>query len=420
MQNLNFEKLVTKTGVPLYVMSLPYASTVAAGVLVKAGTRDEQWPQEAGLAHALEHMIYIGGTKHFPTGKELTGYIEEVGGYSNAWTTKEATFFYAQVPVQYKERAVHIIGETITNSIFPAEKISTEMKNIVEEIRRSNDDADHLLYDLAMSFLYNDHPLGRKTLGTIESVSSFGKLDFERFRNKYYCSENYAFVCAGNIEPDEALGWFEQYFPNIQTESHIPNVRSSNPLRDSGERLHIRKKQLDQVHLVLTVPIGKREDTSSEALEIYRSMIDGGASFPLFQEVRDKRGLCYEIGAEVDKNSDIGNFSIGIGTDPTRYQEAIDRSLAVIQENKTDATLLRRAQELILGRLALRYENTGNIINIAASDILDNDKPFGYEQLKERIESISIADVTNAVDTYLRPEQFRCVLLVPESLNIKT
>lgn len=419
MENLNFEKLVTKTGAPLYVMPMPHANTVAAGALVRIGTRDEDWPKEAGLAHALEHMVYLGGTKEFPTSKELTGYIEEVGGYSNAWTTKEATFFYAQIPSQHKERAVHILGETLTNSIFPAEKIRTEMKNIVEEIRRSNDDADHFLYDLAMKFLYGDHPLGRKTLGTIESVSSFTQTDFERFKKRYYHPGNYAFVCAGDITSKEALRLFERYFPETESVAQAPHKRTNQSMQDPGTRMYAYKKQLDQVHLVLVAPIGKREDRASEALEIYRSMIDGGASFPLFQEVRDKRGLCYDIGAEVDKNSDIGNFAIGIGTDPVRYAEAIRESLAVVQANKSDEQLLRRAQDLILGRLALRYESTGNIINIAANDILDNDAPFGYEQLAERIKNITIQDITEAVDAYLKPEQFRTVLLIPESLDIK-
>lgn len=416
MQNLNFEKLTTKTGVPLYVMSLPHVNTVAAGVLVKAGTRDEQWPKEAGLAHALEHIVFHG-TKNFATSKEVSAYIEEIGGILNAWTWSENTFFWNQVPEKYKERSVSICSELVNNPKIPTEKIPTEMSNIVEEIRRANDDPAQFTAMLSQKFLYGEHPLGKNTLGTEKSVKSFTRDHFLAFRKRLYDPVNYTFIIAGAITSEEALLLFEKNFPQNATLKE--NIRSLVEINDSGERKFIYKKQLEQVHVSLSAPMGKSSEKSSRALDLFTTMLDGGMSFPLFQEVRDKKGLCYEINASVVKFSDVGTFDITIGTDPFRFQEAINTTLEVIDKSKGDAFLLQKAKDVELGRLALRYENTGSIINAAAMQIFQDGKPYGYKELAEEIEKINIEDVTQAVDRYLSPEQIRQVLLAPESLTMK-
>ncbi|MEW5805730.1 MAG: pitrilysin family protein, partial [Patescibacteria group bacterium] len=355
MKNLNFEKLETSAGVPLYVMSLPHANTVAAGVLVKAGTRDEIWPKEAGLAHALEHMVFQG-TKMFKNSKNVSAYIEEIGGVLNTWTWSECTFFWNRVPEKHKERSVILNAEEIKNCTIPESKIKTEMLNIVEEIRMRKDNPQSYVGKLADEFLYKEHPLGKDTLGTEESVKSFKKENFIEFRKRYYHPANYTFITAGKITPEEAVNLFNRHFP--EKSKKPANQRVPEKIIDNKKREAIYKKEIDQVNLILSAPLGSSNEKSSKAIDLFTTMLDGGMSFPLFQEVRDKRGLCYSISAGATRFSDVGNFYIYIGTDPKRYQEAIKISLAVIEKSKSNKTLLRKAKEVELGRLALKYENT--------------------------------------------------------------
>ncbi len=416
MKGFNYEKLETSSGVPLYVMRLPHANTVAAGVLVKAGTREEIWPQEAGLAHALEHMVFQG-TKMFPNSQVLSAYLEEIGGYSNAFTSKEGTFFYCRVPQKDKEKSAIFLNELINNCVIPEEKINTEMRNIAEEIKMWNDDPERFTLTSSFKFLYQNHPLSRNGLGAPESVLSFKRQNFVGFLDSYYNNQNFAIVVAGNISPKETKELFDKHFQNQRNGKKVE--RKPQPLENYAERKKIERRQdIQQVQIILACPAAPAARKESLSLEMFATMIDGGSSFPLFQEVRDKRGLCYSASTLTERYSDIGFWGIYIGTDPKRYKEAIDVAVEVIQKNKSNRDLKKKAGDLILGRLSLIFENPGKIIESAAHDILYGEKPKGYDEIKNEIESISIQDVEKAVDTYLNPEDIRQILLVPKDLKI--
>lgn len=412
--HLNFSQTIIKSGAPLWTLTLPHANSVAAGALVFAGTRDENWPQEAGIAHALEHM-HFQGTENFPTSKDVSAYIEEIGGRINAWTSKEMTFYHARVPASHSRRAIHIISEQLNKSLFPEEKIKTEMKNIIQEIKRRNDDLPRLASVISYQSLYKDHPLSKDGLGLENSVSSFKKEDFLNFKNRYYNSGNYIFIVVGKITQNEALAIFNDYFPE---EKNIKrNVRQAQKLTiNVGER-KIINKDIEQLHIVLSAAFGNAKDKESLYLDFFRDMISGGMSFPLFQEVRDKRGLCYAIWANLRKWSDIGKFDIYIGTDPKRYKEAIDAVLEVIEKYKLDAELLDKVKNLKIGQLDLLYENTSDIINTAAYDIAFIGEPRDYEKIVKEIKEVNIDDIEKAVNKYLKPELIFTTMLAP--LNFK-
>ncbi|OGY39301.1 MAG: hypothetical protein A2418_00440 [Candidatus Brennerbacteria bacterium RIFOXYC1_FULL_41_11] len=416
MKNLSFEKLKTSSGVPLYVMNLPHANTVAAGVLVKAGTRDEIWPKEAGLAHALEHMVFQG-TKIFQDSQRVGAYLEDFGGYHNAFTTKEGTFFYCRVPQEKQETIGIFLNEIINNQSIPEDKIKIEMQNIAEEIKMWNDDPGRFLQMATFKFLYQNHPLSRSGLGTSESVLSFEKKDFEKFLNRYYNNANFAIVVAGNILPNEAQKLFDQSFSNRRKLN--PTNRKKIEIEKYTERRQIEKKSdIQQIQLILASMTAASDTKDSLTLELFASMIDGGSSFPLYQELREKRGLCYHTGTISDRYAEAGFWGIYIGTDPLKYEEAITVAMDVVQNNKNNESLRKRAIDLILGRLSLSFENPGRIIENAAHDILHGEEPKSYKEIMKEIESISIKDIEKAVDTYLKPEDIRQVILAPKDLKI--
>ena len=408
--DLNFHKLETKSKSPLWIFPQPSANSVAFGVLIFAGTRDENWPKEAGIAHALEHM-HFQGTKKFPSSAKLSGYIEEVGGRLNAWTWKEMTFYHVYLPAEYARRGVEILSQQIKASIFPEVKIGIEMKNIIQELRRRNDNPSSYIYRVSNELMYGDHPLGKDTLGTEESVSAFKRDDFFNFKNRYYNSNNMVFVAAGNIDDKNVTELFNEYFEFVPGEK---NIRKSDELPPNSSKLKIEKKDIEQVHLILSSTAGAAISQDASNLELFGYMLSGGMSFPLFQEVRDKRGLCYEIHGGLNKWSDVSNFNIYIGTDPKRYKEAVDATLEVIQESRSDKVLLERAKALRIGRLALNFENMSNVIGTAASDITFLGAPRGYKQIKSEIEKVTIGDIKKSVDRYLSKDEMFRAMLVPQ------
>ena len=412
----NFSKIKTESGVPLWVFPMSFSKTFSAGVLIKAGTRDEEWPKEAGIAHALEHMFFQG-TEKFPTSKDVSGYIEEVGGKINAWTWKEMTFFHAHVPSEHKNRAVSILSEQINKSVFPEEKISVEMKNIIQEIRRRNDDSQKNVIRLSEQFLYGDHPLSKDTLGIEESVINFKKEELVSFRDRYYNPSNFVFIAVGGITTEEALNLFNKNFPEkIKLKS---NIHKSQKLNITENKVLVKNKDIEQLHLILSATTGKAKNKETIHLEIFKNMISGGMSFPLFQEVRDKRGLCYSIWAGLNPWSDIGKFNIYVGTDPKRYKEAISASLEVVEKSKKNENLLEKVKQLTIGKLAFKFETPSAIIGGAAIDVSFLGFPRGYNEILKDIKEINIDDIKQAVDKYLKPEMFYTTILAPKDFILQ-
>ena len=196
---MNFKNLIAASGAPIYYLEMPHVKSVAMGILVKTGTRDEIWPREAGIAHAVEHMVFRG-TEEFSDSKNLAAYIEDVGGTLNAWTDNEATFFYNIMPADKIKRGIHSLSQLLRKTLINEKDIKIEMQNIAQEIRRANDDPQSYLRIKADEIIYNSHFLGRCELGTEESISSFKQRDFKNFMKKFYHPANYAFIAVGNFQ----------------------------------------------------------------------------------------------------------------------------------------------------------------------------------------------------------------------------
>lgn len=412
---LNFSKTLTNSGVVLWVLNLPYSASLSLGVLVKAGTRDENWPKEAGIAHALEHM-HFQGTEGFPNSKEVSGYIEEVGGTISAWAWKEMTFHWVKVPAIYSKRATHILCEQLRKSLIPKEKIPIEMKNVIEEIHRKNDNPRAFIQVVSDEFVYKNHPLSKNTLGLEKSVLAFTREDFISFKNRYYRPSNYIFIAAGKITQDEALNLFNEYFP--EKISGISNIYSPQNLEETKNRWLVKNRDIEQIHLLISATTGRAQEKEALYLDFFEDMISGGMSFPLFQEVRDKRGLCYEVWASHTKWSDIGKFDIYIGTNPKKYKEAIEASLEVIKKYKSDETLLEKVKNLKIGQITLLYEDTARIIDRAARDIAFTGKPQDYNQIIKEIKEVNIDNIKSAVEKYLKSDLLFFSVIAPQNFSL--
>lgn len=410
----NFVKYETKSGVPLWVLQMPHLGSVSVCVAVNAGTRDEIWPKEAGIAHALEHM-HFQGTRDFPNSKSISEYIEETGGKMNAWTNNERTVYFVRVPSDHVERAVRIISEQIKYATFPEEKIPTEMKNIVQEIRRRNDDPVRYLWHISQKFIYRNHPLAKDTLGLEESVQNFTRDNFVNFKKRYYNPANYSFIIVGNIDSNQVINLFDKYFS--ETVGVNQNQRPSDKIETTEKKINVVKKDIQQTHISLGAIVYRADDKSSLYLDFFSSMISGGMSFPLFQEVRDKLGLCYSIGSGISRQSDFGRFNIYVGTDHKRYKDAISAILEIIEKYKTDEALLEKVKNIKLGKLALDYENTENIIMRAVNDVMYLGKPKGFREIKDEIQLVNIENITESVSQYLEKDMFFTTILAPLSFS---
>lgn len=412
---MNFVKKFTKSGIPIYILSMPAAQTVACGVLVNVGSRDEKWPEEAGLAHVFEHLFFQG-SKKFSNRKALYEYIEEVGGHGNAFTSRELTFFYNQVPFLEFERSVNILSEQIQHSLIVSEKISLEIQVIIQELRQSQDNPETFLQDLTYRAIYKNHPLSHSPLGLEESLSKFKREDFFNFINRYYYPGNFTFFVVGRIDSDEAVKMFDRYF--VTRVDRPRNIRAQQNLLEKPDNRIIASKKINQVHINLAAPILFANRQEKIFLDLFSLMIGSGASSPLVEEIRNKRGLCYRVYSGYYVGTDAGLFRIYMTTGLEKHKEVIDLAFSILENNKNNHERLEKVKLMKLGKLALKYENPINIIIDAAYGTVFIGEPQDYKEINESIKDVTIQDILKVTEKYLKPEQFTTALLIPEDLKV--
>ncbi len=411
---MQFRRLELENGSNLFHMYLPNSLTVASGVLVRAGTVDEHWPEEAGLAHASEHMRFQGTTNpEFPDSKAIAAYTEDVGGMVNAWTSQEGTFFYQILPASEFARSPHLLANLLLSPAFPEDKISTEMNNIVQEIKRANDDPRVFLNDSFTQILYSGNPLSKRILGTEEAVKSFTRKHFLDYAQRLYNNNNFTFFVVGNVKAENAAVIFNKEFgAGIYGETNDRAVFFSPQCL---VKEIIFPKEIEQVHLQIGSYPSVMTDTEIRALQVFSWMIGGGMSFPLFQIVRDKNGLCYQIGASFERSgNNLCHFQIYVGTDPQKYPKAVELIYQVIEKCKNDEQLLQRAKTRLLGCLALSYEQAASIMSTAVGDVLNIGRPRSQKDRTEAVKSVTIEDVAKAVESCLVPSKTIIVMLKPK------
>lgn len=410
---MKFEKAVTEHGVPLYVFSMPHVASVATGVLIHAGTRDEDWPSEAGLAHAFEHMVFKENSR-LKNSEAISGEIEDRGGVVNAWTDKEMTFYHRIVPYHDFETGVRSISSQLESSLFRDEDIKKEMKSIAEEIRMYSDNPIALCVRAIDSVVYGNHPLGKDTLGSIESVTSFGQDDFLYWQKHFCCLNNYVFLAVGNVTLDDAIEVFNRtsFGPNTGTRNKRKSIFEIN----QDNKVKVIERDIKQTNVCLGTAIGSASDDETKALDLYTAMIGGGMSFPLFQEVRDKRGLCYHVKASLEPWSDRGIFTVYVGTE--RPREAIDCIKNVIWDNRANENLFDKAKRFVIGENDIKFCDPVQILMRAAMETIFSGSPKSPEEINEEVRSIKLSTVTSAVKRYLHPDNLSYVYVVPKGTKI--
>src|SRR3989338_1250359 len=408
---MRFERVETTHGTPLYVYHMPHARRVATGILVFVGGRDEDDPADAGLTHACEHMVFEGNAR-LGTSLEISEEIETFGGSTNANTSQERTFFYQIAPFSEFHVSVKSLASMLTLSLFRPENIGTEMERICQEIRERNDNHGTFCGKLLRRAVFGNHPNARDVIGSEETVRAFARDDFLRWQKRFYHPGNYAFIVVGNISASEAERVFNnEYFGEnagpINIHPVVQEITGSR-LRTSAER------DVKQAHTFLGIAIGGTKDSDTQLLDFFASMVGGGMSFPLFQEVSGKRGLCYSVSAGVGESVDRSTFAVSVSTDPGKIHGATACIIEVLMRSRNDAVLFKKAQRSVLGHNALAFEKLSSVFSSAVSDLVFLGTPRSPDEISREIASFTLDEITVAVERHLVPEKFSYAHIVPK------
>jgi predicted Zn-dependent peptidase len=370
-------------GLNVLTHAMPHIETVALGIWVKAGARDER-PEENGIAHFLEHMAFKGTRRR--TAKDIAEEIESAGGEINASTGMETTTYYARVLKDDWAMALDILADIFTESALDDDELERERDVILQEIAAANDQPDDLVFDLAQSASYGDHPLGRSILGTSELIAAVDREKMLAWRNRNYWASRIVVAAAGNIDHEKFAEAAERLFGKIE--------RGQQPQREppsfSGAEQKAQKP-LDQTHVVLSFAAPSYRDPEIYQLQILSNILGGGMSSRLFQEVREKRGLCYSVFAFGSAYEDAGQIGVYAASSPEHTAELLNVTSGVmmsIASAVTDAEVARAKAQLKTS-LVMNLESAASRADQIARQFLAFGLVPAISTLVEKIEAVT-------------------------------
>ena len=302
-----------KNGFRIVSEHMPGLQSAAIGIWVTAGGRHERIEQN-GIAHFLEHMAFKGTERR--SALQIAEAIEDVGGYINAYTSREVTAYYARVLKDDVTLAMDVIGDIVLNPVFDPREIEVERGVILQEIGQAYDTPDDVIFDWLQEQSYHDQPLGRTILGPTERVSAFSREDLSGFVAEHYGPEQMILSAAGAVDHDALMKMAEEMFGHLQPSKGLtPEIA-----RFTGGEAR-QEKDLEQAHFALALESPGYRDDAIYTAQIYSTALGGGMSSRLFQEVRETRGLCYTIFAQTGAYADTGTTTIYAGTSADQVAE---------------------------------------------------------------------------------------------------
>jgi predicted Zn-dependent peptidase len=378
------------SGLTIVTDRMDHLRTASLGIWVGAGSRNED-RHEHGIAHFLEHMAFKGTKRR--NARQIVEEIEAVGGDLNASTGLENTGYYARVLGEDVPLALDILSDILTGSIFDPSELAREQGVILQEIGAANDTPDDIVFDLFQERAFPDQPIGRPILGTPQSVRGFTPDSLRTYLGKHYRAPRMIVSAVGDVDHDAIVAAVGERLASVPVDRAIP----AQVARYSGGR-EIGVRDLEQAHVVLGLQGCSYLDPRYFALQVFSSVLGGGASSRLFQEVREKRGLCYTIYASHQPFSDTGLFSIYAGTDPKDAQDltsVVIDELADAAETTSEAEVARVKALIKVGLLGM-LESSSARADQLARQILAYGRPIPLDEIVAKIDAVTVADVRAA------------------------
>ncbi len=376
-----------KNGFRIVSEHMPGLQSAAIGIWVTAGGRHERIEQN-GIAHFLEHMAFKGTERR--SALQIAEAIEDVGGYINAYTSREVTAYYARVLKDDVALAMDVIGDIVLNPVFDPREIEVERGVILQEIGQAYDTPDDVIFDWLQEQSYHDQPLGRTILGPTERVSAFSREDLSGFVAEHYGPEQMILSAAGAVDHDALMKMAEEMFGHLQPRKGL----IAEPGRFTGGEAR-QEKELEQAHFALALESPGYRDDAIYTAQIYSTALGGGMSSRLFQEVRETRGLCYTIFAQTGAYADTGTTTIYAGTSADQVAELANITIDEMKRAAEDMTPeeVARARAQMKAGMLMGLESPSNRAERLARLVQIWGKVPPLEATVAKIDAVTTAEV---------------------------
>jgi predicted Zn-dependent peptidase len=397
-----------KNGVRIVLENIPTVRSVAIGVWIGTGSRNEN-PQTNGISHFLEHMFFKGTTTR--SAKDIAESFDSIGGQVNAFTSKEYTCYYAKVLDTHAQFALDVLADMFFNSTFVEEELNKERNVVLEEIKMYDDTPDDIVHDLLSRAIYGDHPLGYPILGTEQTLNTFNGDTLKDYIHNHYTPENVVISIAGNVS-DTFIKEVEKYFGSY--ESGKSAITENIPTFHSN-RLS-RKKETEQAHLCIGFEGLKIGHEDVYSLIILNNILGGSMSSRLFQEVREQRGLAYSVFSYHSAYQDNGVVTVYGGTGAKQLNvlyETIQETLEKLKQDGITEKELINSKEQLKGSLMLSLESTNSRMSRNGKNELLLKRHRSLDEIIEQIDQVTKHSV-DGMATSVFTDKYSVSLISPD------
>lgn len=386
---MSIETTKLKNGLTIATDNISNFETASVGIFVNIGSVNET-AEQSGLSHFLEHMAFKGTTKR--SALQISHEIESVGGYMNAYTSKEVTAFHSRVLKGDIKLAVDIIMDIVQNSTFEEKEFEKEKGVIIQEIRMQNDTPDDYVFDMFQSKCFDGESLGTQILGSEEDILKFSPEDMKKYLTSKYSTDKMIMCASGNVDHSHFIDLANQFSDKMSS------FKTDEVQKQSYKGGFIfKKKELEQTHLVLGFEGLNHTDENKYDMFVLSMVLGGGMSSRLFQEVREKRSLVYSIFSFTSNYRDSGTFGVYAACEHNKSQEVIDivkNEFAKINLDLTESEL-EKAKTQIRASLLMGLESSSARMERMANQFLLQNKFISSDEVSKKIDSITKESVIN-------------------------
>lgn len=414
---MNYELTMLENGLRVLTVPMSNRDSAAVAVWVKTGGRYES-RKLSGISHFLEHMMFKGTKRR--SVRQIKEDIEGVGGILNAFTGEEVTCYFAKLLKHHYTRALDVLSDMVLNATIPQDELIKEKTVILEEIKMYRDLPSHHVHDLMGELLWPDQSLGRTLSGTPETVSGMTRLDLLNYKKNYYHNSNILLSISGDIEHKDVLEQVATIYPmrGRRKQSAFSAARS----QQTKPRAYFFEKKTEQTHFVIGLHALARLHPDRYKLGLLHIILGANMSSRLFEEVREKRGLAYEIKSGVTAYHDTGAFTISAGVETNKTVRALGvilKELAKVRKNLVRADELRRAKDYFMSQVYLGVEDTLDHMLWAGERALCAGELPDQKEICEKVEAVTLDELREVAQELFRTRNLNLALIgpVPEKMQ---
>ena len=404
----NIRREVLPNGLTVITEQMEHIRSISIGIWVKAGSRDED-PQWNGISHFIEHMVFKG-TKN-RSAEQIARQVDSIGGNMDAFTAKECICFNVKVLDEHLPVALDVLSDLVLNPVFDVQDIGRERGVILEEIKMEEDNPDYLVHEIFTQNFWKDHPLGKPILGTRDTVRRFEQTVVLGSYSQSFAPGNLIVSAAGHLDHEKFVELAGKHFSHMKP---FKNGFHSQPPKVVPRIIMRNKKSLEQVQICLGVASHSIAHEKRYASYVLNTLLGGGMSSRLFQNIRERQGLAYAIYSDLNPYRDTGCLCVYAGTSRESSEQVVRSVVSEFRKLKTEPVLeeeLGRAKDQLKGSLMLSLESsTARMSNLARQEMYF-DRFYGLDELIEKIGSVTAEDLQQMANDYFRSDSIAVTVL---------